>query len=1360
MLVLRKMPCNFVFVMFLLLLSSIIRAEILSINLVSSNIENGITEQQTSWSETGLIGNIEGKANNADWVRRLRFAVDETLIDTSLPLAITVKWFDDPNAPSGANWLLRYDSMSGMKQLDYVHYGMTGQWKENTFIVNDARFTQVCDGYGAELSVYHSAAPLDVDGDDITDLYGPLVDYVKITPLEAMVVLGDTNVENGMPEQQTAWSDSATVSYVEGKANVYDWARRLRFAVDETQVDTSLPLAITVKWFDDSNAPSGDNWWRIRYDSTSGMKELDYIHYTKTGQWKENTFIVNDARFTQVCDGYGAELSVYHCSSPLDVDGDNVTDLYGPLVASVRIEISQIGRVKVNATERLLEKSATDIYTEAYSAYTTMSANGSWSDLDYDEEPATNWDVTLHYNRLLAMSKAYCKAGQSYYQNSSIKTAIETALDYGDTNVFHDSLGERAEKDGNWWYWEIGVPRILGPALVLLQNSIDDTIFTDCRDSIEWLIGDTIPQYEGANGTDVAMTHLFLSLIDCDTVMMDSVASFFADMAVVNTAPTEGILEDNSFRQHRMIYNGGYGQVYVLGLEEYIGFYAKDTQYQLPQENLDIFGRYLTEGEIWTAYNGYWDLGVLGRSAGSGNKSSMQPEPGLEVMSTVAHSSREQLLNHISAIENQEHSPVGHRHFWESDFTAHHNDNWYSSVKMHSQNNIAAEGFGGQGMMLWYMGDGVTWFLTDGDEYCTNNVLPTLDWTFLPGTTVEDDELPCYDTNYIHSGIETFVGGTCADDYGVTAMQLGHIDTTMRAKKSWHFFDDEVVCLGSDIDCNNSNSVYTVINQRPLVSGVERLYVDGSSEPYDELTIQLGDQNVESGITEQQTTWSDYAEIEGVEGKANNADWVRRLRFAVDESLVNTSLTLSVIVRWFDDPNAVANSNWLLRYDSTTGMKQSGYVNYSYTGQWKETIFEISDARFTQVCDGYGAEMSIYHSSSPLDVDNDGTADLYGPLVESVVIVPVMMNWNDTLVDVDWMQCDDMGYYFPDSPDIKVKRVYQTGSWTDIFSLSTDSTVYSKPMLSFWYDHGTYSSGSSYAYATLPTKDKSWVASYAQSDPIEVLANSASIHAVKDDSTDSVGVVFWPVDPNVLCVDFDQEDIVQTGMLELLTDWSDIGVKSGITGKANTADWVRRLRFGVSQGIINTNDVYVKVKWFDDANAPAGANWLLRYDSTTGMAQSSYVYYSRNGQWRETTLHLTDARFEEVCDSYGSELSIYHSAAPLDVTGDSQPDLYGPLVQAITITPANVLNPTATYSVDVVTSDKPCILFYQYDGNDLVLSLSQPEHKTETINIEVDMAMIAKELPDGVSCYVNNGVTYITFNVQNGRNYTCRFGVL
>jgi hyaluronate lyase len=62
-------------------------------------------------------------------------------------------------------------------------------------------------------------------------------------------------------------------------------------------------------------------------------------------------------------------------------------------------------------------------------------------------------------------------------------------------------------------------------------------------------------------------------------------------------------------------------------------------------------------------------------------------------------------------------------------------------------------------------------------------------------------------------------------------MELAAMVPPLTAKKSWFFFGDEIVSLGSDIDCPSDNVTETTVNQWPLSDPAAVLTVDGQVKP-------------------------------------------------------------------------------------------------------------------------------------------------------------------------------------------------------------------------------------------------------------------------------------------------------------------------------------------------------------------------------------------------------------------------------------------------------------------------------------------------------------------------------------------------
>ncbi len=176
--------------------------------------------------------------------------------------------------------------------------------------------------------------------------------------------------------------------------------------------------------------------------------------------------------------------------------------------------------------------------------------------------------------------------------------------------------------------------------------------------------------------------------------------------------------------------------------------------------------------------------------------------------------------------------PSGHGHYYESDYTVHRRPGWFASVKMFSTRTKSGERTNGENILGSRQSDGRFYLSLKGDEYFGHDVWPSLDWSRLPGITVEKTPNAADDT--YGYGSNAFAGGTGDGRNGVSAMELVPIDSSLRAKKSWFFFDDAIVFLTSGISAMTGNRVETIVNQwplanpnAPLVSGPNWSVADG-----------------------------------------------------------------------------------------------------------------------------------------------------------------------------------------------------------------------------------------------------------------------------------------------------------------------------------------------------------------------------------------------------------------------------------------------------------------------------------------------------------------------------------------------------
>jgi len=109
------------------------------------------------------------------------------------------------------------------------------------------------------------------------------------------------------------------------------------------------------------------------------------------------------------------------------------------------------------------------------------------------------------------------------------------------------------------------------------------------------------------------------------------------------------------------------------------------------------------------------------------------------------------------------------------------------------------------------------------------NIFPVWDWRKIPGITCEQNGQPLVCDKVNTRGKTDFVGGVSNGVRGVAAFEFEAAFTgTLKAHKSWYFFDDYILAIGENITCQTTNTVETSINQCLLVGDV---YASISDQP-------------------------------------------------------------------------------------------------------------------------------------------------------------------------------------------------------------------------------------------------------------------------------------------------------------------------------------------------------------------------------------------------------------------------------------------------------------------------------------------------------------------------------------------------
>ena len=482
-------------------------------------------------------------------------------------------------------------------------------------------------------------------------------------------------------------------------------------------------------------------------------------------------------------------------------------------------------------------------YVRTNTAPGFLLSDGSWTDINYLETPSGSWSPWDHVRRLTMMAKAYQTPGTSLYRDAQLLVQIEAGL--RKTNEFY---GGSTLPLGNWWFWTIGVPLDLGPTLVLMRGEISQSTYDDLVSAMAVRIGSSPvrkgivgPTPTGQNLVWSSFTHLCLALLKDDPAMLALVRDAMAGVTLPSLG--EGIQIDSSFHQHgAQLYTGGYGGSFANDVGKYV-LLTRGTSYGLPGPSLSAFSDYMADGIAWSLYGNYFDVSTVSREVARRSTSGYNGVAALlqssqfdsprssEIRSAAARMLQSwqwglptELAGLAAVVEKAGYSatwPSGHRHYFKSDFTIHRRPGWYASIKMFSTRTRSGESTNGENMLGSRQSDGRMYLVVNGDEYFGRDVWPALDWTRLPGTTVEQHPTTA-DATY-GFGTRSFVGGTGDGRNGVSAMDLEPVGSFLRAKKSWFFFDDSIVFLTNSITTPSPNRVETIVNQWPLMSSTSQI---------------------------------------------------------------------------------------------------------------------------------------------------------------------------------------------------------------------------------------------------------------------------------------------------------------------------------------------------------------------------------------------------------------------------------------------------------------------------------------------------------------------------------------------------------
>ena len=435
---------------------------------------------------------------------------------------------------------------------------------------------------------------------------------------------------------------------------------------------------------------------------------------------------------------------------------------------------------------------------------------GCFIDIDYARRDRTNWMPLIHVDRLYDFVFAYTHPKNSYYQNEDLYHKIVKGLEY-----WH----HRNPHCNNWWYNQIAEPQKLGILLIQMRvgkRQIPEVLETKVLQRMR-KDGGHPARWTGANRTDIALHWIYRACLQKNDVdLKTAVENVYSPLSYT---VKEGFQHDNSYFQHGVqLYIGGYGDEILKGVTQ-VALYTKGTKYALDDERIQ-FLRHFMCGTYYQVIRGQYMLfDVLGRGV-SRNNATQKNHAALFAKRMLeldpAHIDEYNAI--IARLEGRKSANYGikplHTHYFRGDYALHVRPHYTFDVRMVSNRTMRCEYGNGENLKTYFMSDGCTNIVTEGDEYA--RIFPVWNWNRIPGVTAPQlDTIPRTVIDWQTRGTSVFAGGVSDSLYGVSV--YSYLDTyagiNTAAKKSWFFFDDEIICLGAGINSTAGVSVCTTINQ-------------------------------------------------------------------------------------------------------------------------------------------------------------------------------------------------------------------------------------------------------------------------------------------------------------------------------------------------------------------------------------------------------------------------------------------------------------------------------------------------------------------------------------------------------------------
>ena len=479
-------------------------------------------------------------------------------------------------------------------------------------------------------------------------------------------------------------------------------------------------------------------------------------------------------------------------------------------------EIDDIKQRVLELTVWPKPENVSDLVQRVLNFSVTLNSSCYWPDINYTNGTGPSFGVEIHMFRISNMLRAFTVNGSSLKGDPKILAQVHCAL-----GIWF----EYDWRNPNWWFNQIGIPLEAGMQLLMLGNNATPTELANLQNITFracWWIPN--PFYVGANLLWMIQIQIYRSLATRNTTGLEQAFSrMWEDVSMANSS-NEGVQYDWAYHFHtRQLMSGSYGMIWVNNALLFTQCSA-NTRYQPNDQVATLLANYLTKGDAWMIMTNVWSWDVYGRF---GTDPGQTFQHGFETdwIRSLAQVVKDAdlkigLTNFADRLDLKPGTPqpLGNRDYFASNYQVHRRPNWSAAIKIQTGRMYPSECLLGQNLKHEHTGQGVLNIYRQGyNDYIGG--FAVLDWQAINGITVEHD-IPlvmCADAVYYYHNSRPFGGGVSDGQYGMAVMDT--LSNNLTAQRSWHFYDDAIIALATNLSVNVSATPWTTLASRVIPIG-------------------------------------------------------------------------------------------------------------------------------------------------------------------------------------------------------------------------------------------------------------------------------------------------------------------------------------------------------------------------------------------------------------------------------------------------------------------------------------------------------------------------------------------------------------